>query len=263
MKFLRSIFFVVVSILSLSTLRGQDAAQQLDKAFARGDVDYVIKHYQDELSRGISLDVNGYFNLARAYQEESDLGRSILNYRRALRLAPKDPRILHNLAIVEGMTVDRFADSPSFLERSLTTLAYFFSSNELKVLELIAFGVMLAAFLCFKLSQRWQYRKAGFIISILGFFVVLYSLLMIGYQHYCLEKTAQEAVIVVKEVALQPLDTASTKPLDLHAGALVYVREIREDHARVALADGREGVLPLDAINFVVPQESKEINISI
>lgn len=56
-------------------------------AYINGDYHRAVVLYEEILSRGLSS-VKLYYNLANSYFKEDRLGKAILFYRRALRLAP-------------------------------------------------------------------------------------------------------------------------------------------------------------------------------
>jgi len=56
-----------------------------------------------------------YYNLGNAYYKQGDLGRAILNYVRAERLAPRDADVRANLELARAQTIDLLGPA----ERSL------------------------------------------------------------------------------------------------------------------------------------------------
>ena len=48
-----------------------------------------------------------YYNLGNAYYRNGELGWAILSYERALRLAPRDKYVRHNLQSAASQTTDR------------------------------------------------------------------------------------------------------------------------------------------------------------
>ena len=98
-----------------------------------------------------------------AFTQEGELGRAILYYNRALRLAPSDEDIRHNLEYAERMTKDNIESVPEFFLNSwLRTLRGSLSCTAWTVLSLAMFAAMLALGSVYLLSQRIAARKAGF-----------------------------------------------------------------------------------------------------
>ena len=60
-----------------------------EDAYAMGDFDGAIKNYESLLSSGASS-ASLFYNLGNAYYRKGIIGKSILNYERALKLDPSD-----------------------------------------------------------------------------------------------------------------------------------------------------------------------------
>ena len=74
--------------------------------YERGEYAGAVQLYESLVGQGYR-DAAIYYNLANAYVESGDLGRSILNYLRAEELSPRDPDILFNLDLARSRSVDR------------------------------------------------------------------------------------------------------------------------------------------------------------
>ncbi len=81
-----------------------------DPEQARNLYQRATLRYERILNAGVR---NGklYYNLGNAYFLRGDIGRAILNYRRAERLTPNDPKLHQNLAYVRDQRLDRI-DEP-------------------------------------------------------------------------------------------------------------------------------------------------------
>ena len=82
-------------------------------AYINGNFHSAAEVYEEILSRGVSS-VKLYYNLANAYFKEDRIGKAILYYKRALRLAPGNDDIRHNLSVAEARTKDNIEDIPEF-----------------------------------------------------------------------------------------------------------------------------------------------------
>ena len=68
-----------------------------NKAYMEGAYDKAIEEYCAILEGGeYSLEL--YYNLANAYFKMENIGKAILYYNKALRIAPSQEDVLHNLA---------------------------------------------------------------------------------------------------------------------------------------------------------------------
>jgi tetratricopeptide (TPR) repeat protein len=91
-------------ILSLQQIAGaatpptQERLQRAATAYSRGDYAAAITGYEALTEQGLSAAL--FYNLANSYAQAGQSGRAILNYERALRLAPSDADIRGNLELV-------------------------------------------------------------------------------------------------------------------------------------------------------------------
>lgn len=73
--------------------------QQGNEAYSRGEYPRAIEYYQ-QLTATAGFSASVLFNLANSYAQSGEIGRAVLNYERALRLAPGDSDIAGNLELV-------------------------------------------------------------------------------------------------------------------------------------------------------------------
>ena len=93
---------------------------QTDSLFAVANEAYKQKNYQNAIhsySDLVSLGYQSptlYYNIGNAYFKSEQLAKSILWYERALRLAPSNEDILHNLAFANNQIIDEMDIVPEF-----------------------------------------------------------------------------------------------------------------------------------------------------
>ena len=111
---------IIVTALLLMSVVGavaQTSAERWEvgnKAYIEGNYDKAIEEYTAILDGG-EYSMKLYYNLANAYFKTGAMGKAILYYNRALRIAPSQEDIRHNLALAEAQTKDRIAVIPEFL----------------------------------------------------------------------------------------------------------------------------------------------------
>ncbi len=86
-----------------------------NEAFAAGDYARAISLYTSALETGVE-DASIFSNLAAAYYRSGDLAGALLNYRRAEQYSPRDPDLVHNLALVRGSRQAVVGDETGFFE---------------------------------------------------------------------------------------------------------------------------------------------------
>lgn len=116
-------------------------------AYVNGDYHAAAEIYEGILAQGLSS-VKLYYNLANAYFKEGQLGKSILFYRRALRLAPGSDDIRYNLSVAEARTKDNIEQIPEFfLTEWMRGVRHTMSCTAWSILSLAALVCALALFL--------------------------------------------------------------------------------------------------------------------
>ena len=131
-------------------------------AYINGDFHTATEVYEQILSRGLTS-VKLYYNLANSYFKEGQLGKSVLFYRRALRLAPGNDDIRYNLSVAEARTKDNIEQIPEFfLSEWMRDVRHTMSCTAWSIFSLAALVCALALFLAYLLAQRLPLRKTGF-----------------------------------------------------------------------------------------------------
>jgi tetratricopeptide (TPR) repeat protein len=193
-----------------------------------------------------------YYNLGNAYFKQGDLGRAILNYRRAQRLDPRDADIAANLSIARAQTVDQLeapaegglADLVKITEEWLTLREAILLALTLWLL--IGFLAVLAL-----LKPVWR-RWSGIGLGMLALFLVI-GLISIANRSYT-EQNYPAAVVVAQEVDVTSGPGTSEQYLvefTLHAGAEVSLIESRSNWGRISLPGDLQGWIPAEAVERV------------
>ena len=192
-----------------------------------------------------------YYNLGNAYFKAGDLGRAILNYRRAQRLLPRDPDVVANLQLARAQTQDRLEAEDSgasvlFVRRILvewTTL------DEVAALALGLWVVLCALIVA---TLFWPRGRVGlrYGIVVVGILLAL-GILSVGL-HLFEERGRKPAVVVVANVGARsgPGSDYLTE-FSLHAGAEVRVLEERDGWTRIALPGDLQGWVLGEALKRV------------
>jgi hypothetical protein len=191
-----------------------------------------------------------YYNIGNAYFRSEDLGRAILNYKRALQYAPNDPNLQQNLAYARARRQDRIPEPENRqVLRTLFFWHYDFSLRVRATVFMCAFGLLWVA-LSIRLFRRsaWLHWAAGLSAVVC---VMMFGSLAVEYRR---QHDERPGVIVASRVVARKGDSetyekAFTEPL--HAGTEFTVLEDRGKWLEVALADGRTCWLPNEDVALV------------
>ena len=240
----RMTIFVMSLLMVLSVSASTISAEHWDagnKAYIEGNYDKSIEEYQAILDGG-EYSMKLYYNLANAYFKTGAIGKSILYYNKALRIAPSQEDIRHNLAIAEAQTKDRIAVIPEFfLNRWMRGVRNSMSCTAWSVLSLAAFGVLLIFALLFLLASRIRWRKMGFYCAMCSFILfIAFTSFAISSRNDMLQH--DEAIVMGTAISVKSSpDRSATDLFILHEGTKVKVLSEVDEWCEVVIADGKKG----------------------
>jgi len=261
----RALVMSIVFILSMSTivaapvtlaqdLSPTDAMLVANQAYEAGDYAEAAAGYEAVIAFGVhNKDI--YYNLGNAYFKLGDLGRAILNYRRAHYLDPRDSDVSTNLAIAQAQTIDQLDATPAGAWANLVQIAEeWLTLREATILALILWLIICGLAILWILLPSLR-RWTGIGMAIMGLFLAI-GLISIANRYYT-ERFYPPAVIVAQQVDVTggPGDADQyLVEFDLHSGAEVRLVESRPDWRRIALSGDLQGWVPAGAIELVVNQ---------
>ena len=217
-----------------------EAAEALDKAAAR---------YERDASDASFANGKLFYNLGNVYFMKDDLGRAILNYRKAERYLPFDKKLQDNMAFARSRRVDVIEEHEQ--KRVMKTL--FFLHYDLPLvwregILLIGFALFWAALA----ALRWH--KAGWLRWVAGLSCIVAVVFGVSVWLSYREQHQPSAVIVATTVdarkgGSEAYDKSFEKPL--HAGTEVTVTDDNGGWVEIRLGNGETGWLPKDDVGIV------------
>ena len=220
-------------------------------AYINGDYHAAAEAYEQILSRGLSS-MKLYYNLANAYFKEGRLGKSILFYHRALRLAPGNDDIRYNLSVAEARTKDNIEQIPEFfLTEWFRDVRHMMSCTVWSLISLGALVGALMLFLLYLLAQRLSMRKVGFYGTLVAVVVfMLTSWFAMGERREMLDDSKAVVMSISTAVKSSP-DKSATDLFVLHEGTLVEITARLDNWCEVTIADGKKGWLESKTIETI------------
>lgn len=220
-------------------------------AYINGDFHLAAETYEQIVDRGLGS-VKLYYNLANACFKEDRLGKAILYYERALRLAPGNDDIRYNLSVAEARTKDNIEDIPEFfLTTWLRGVRHAMGCTAWSLLSLAMLAAMLALFLLYLLAQRLTLRKAGFYGTVIAaLFFMLTTWFAVGERREMLDDTRAVVMMASTSVKSSPIKSA-TDLFVLHEGTVVTVTGRLDNWCEIAIADGKKGWLECKKIETI------------
>ncbi len=196
-----------------------------------------------------------FYNIGNAYFRMNDIGRAILNYRRAEQYIPGDRNLSENLRSARESRQDTFEEGQGAqVMRTLLFWHYDFTPR----LRSILFGVLsfgfwgLASVRFFRpgWSPTWSLALLGGLAALfLGSLVV----------ESAAEASQQAGVLVAPQVIARKGDGLSYEPAftdPLHAGTEFVQLEERTDWRHIEIPDGRQCWVPADTAEMLIIEPS-------
>lgn len=207
---------------------------------------YKNNNFEKAIALNETLLTNGcktatvYFNLGNAYFKNGNLGKAILCYERAERLAPNDEDVLHNLTFARLKTIDKVDVSKPFGMEALL-------KNTLSVLSSSAWGWLSIALLWLTFGLAVLFLFLSHHRGILLFGGCCSALLSCCFffaskKQFAIENKCSSAIITQSQSFIKSApDDSSTDLFQLHEGAKVLILDKVENYWKVKIADGRVG----------------------
>jgi tetratricopeptide (TPR) repeat protein len=215
---------------------GDDSFQKGNAAFAAGDFKSASKEYQAVVQSG-EWSANLFYDLGNAYFRDSDFGRAILNYERALQLDRNHPEADANLRLARDQT-HALELAPSALEKYLN----FGSTKSFTILAAILFWGTIILLILRRRKLLWM--SVGLLLTV-GCVLAAYKLE---------NGTRGQAIAVVvadnAEARVATADSAKSV-LALPPGSEVVILQERGDWSYAALPNDQRGWITTQAVEKV------------
>jgi len=191
-----------------------------------------------------------YYNLGNTYFLKDDLGKAILNYRRAARLGNYD-NIRKNLAFARSKRVDKVATKTE--RRVMQTLFFWHYDFSLKtkfLLSCVFFGIVC---LCITVVI-WFGRSVPWVVTaaICGILTICFLASVVVESKTQVDNVC--GVIIAKEVVARQGDGqnyALSFKEPLHEGTEFVLLENRLGWFHIKLSDGSDGWIPEDSADLI------------
>jgi len=191
-----------------------------------------------------------FYNMGNIHFLLDDIGRAVLNYRRAELYTPNDPNLAKNLAYARSMRQDKIKIKD---ESKIVQTLFFFHYDIGTRTRLSLLGISYVLFWVFagvKIFSKRPYTTWTLTISLL--FSLLFGISL--YVEHRQANTRLEGVILDHEVIARQGDAESYQPSyedPLHAGTEFILLEERDSWWQVELPDGRTCWIPAKSSELV------------
>lgn len=245
MKRIKILLIIPMMALAFTAKAGVDDSkalfQQANAAYDSGDYERAVEQYN-------AITDNGYdswelrYNMGNAYYRLDNIGQSILNYERALRMAPGKKIIKDNLTLARRQTADNIEELPRMflIEWALAFSQMMTFHGWLTLIAILAL-LGIAALSVFFISSEYKTRKTAFIISVVLCIIIIFSVAGATISSHNTTKD-NEAIITSPLVVVKGSpDGKSIDKFVLHEGTKVTIGDEQDEWWQIEIADGKSG----------------------
>ena len=243
-----TVFLVSIMSPSFTQTVVTDTANRAEAAYSRGDYQTAIALYEEALTGTDNPAL--YFNLGNAYYESGDIGRALLNYRRAQLFWPRDTDLNRNLGLVLSDRVDLQGEETGFGEGLAASTMNLVTVTELSVTVAAIWVLWFVELGTVIFRPVWR-QKLRISIVLTGLCLVI-GLGLLGGRLYIMSFRPSGVIVDASVQVMSGPGKDYLELFELHAGAELHVWDERNDWLQFALPDGRLGWLPQSAVEYVV-----------
>jgi hypothetical protein len=242
--------WICLLLLCFTTIvvQAQTSIERAAEAYNLQDYQTAITLYEETLSSGQG---NGatYYNLGNAYYEVGNLGRAMLNYRRAAIYMPRDSNLSINLARVRAQRTTITTGETDWLNQLATLTNDTLTLFELSILVFIVwilFFLMLAIGVIHGADSNYRLLMAIVGVILLG------GLMLMGSRIYVETQRPSAVVMADSAVVMSGPGLDYLSIYTIQAAAEVRIMENSGDWVRFVLPDGRRGWIAQSHLTLVI-----------
>lgn len=233
------------------------AASEADAAYQHGDYAQAIVRYTECYEQNVNSADMAY-NLGNAYFRADSLGKAILFYQKAQRLAPGNDDIRANLRFAESRRMDKVgenSDENPLLHALLTLHHALDIDTQWKLLLTLAWLISVAGISAIWSTpgRRKQWSLVGVVLLVV---IALPGLASAAYKLWIFE-THSLGVVIARSADVYSGPGKQYQVLnELHEGTSFEVREVQDGWVSIRVDDRIGGFLPIAQVGLVEESHS-------
>ncbi len=249
------IIFVIVTLssnsLNAEAINFEQQYEIAHQQYNEANFDSALVVYQSIYEAGFTS-AELLYNIGNTYFKLRQIPSAILYYERALKLAPNDTDILHNLAIANSRIIDKIEPVPQlFFKNWWETFYKMFSADWWAIISLIFLALFLLLLFTFIISGNRAIRKVSFFSGLL-FLLITIGTFGMASQKYYYTKSINEAIVFTPTITVKSSPSASSVDLFvLHEGTKVSLLDEVDGWKEIKIANGSVGWMPSESLKGI------------
>ncbi|MEO1288283.1 MAG: SH3 domain-containing protein [Chloroflexota bacterium] len=242
---IRMILCVVLMLtVSLQIVADNHTLDEAEDAYVGGNYEAAIAFYELAL---LNEGGNGvvYANLAHSYYMNGQIGKAMLNYRRAEQYLPRNTIIESQIQQIEQERVDGIIDNSDWLIRTTRLTRDYLTMTELSIIVFVLWSVFFVGIVFSRNRQG-----VSIAVGIVGMAVMIMGSLLLTRLY--IETERPSAVMIDEQVAVMSAPSNDFLTLFvLYEGIDLNVLENRDEWVRIQLVDGRQGWILESSLDYI------------
>ncbi len=231
-------------MLFCGMLTGKSFAQDAETFYKTGNTYYTNRQFEEaEKNYLLSVqkeekNVNALYNLGNTYYHLKKYPLAVLYYEKALKYAPGDKKIQHNIHYTNNLLFNKMTFSDEFfMSRWCTSFIHMTSAKQWTINVIILLWLGAALCLLYFFSGRKIFIRTGSIAFIIAA-ICMYA----GYKTYHAENNYLTAIITAQDAAVKKEPTGNSgMETSVAAGTKVDILDMDKDWMKIKLPDGKSG----------------------
>jgi len=239
---------IAVLVATILLVAFHAVAQEPEQMASQAAKAYNIKQYKEAIALYEKIIADGYesyalyYNLGNAYFRTNDNTHAIYYYEKALKLAPNNEDIKHNIEVVNSKLTDKVEMIPElFYKRWWIQLINLMNIDTLATVNIILLSLALLLIAVYRAVASILIRKISFWSGVFLFFFFLIGVLAAAQRNKYLSNQ-QEAIIFTEMVNIKSSPDENSKDIFvLHEGTKVKLLDVVAEWQEIRIANGSVG----------------------
>jgi tetratricopeptide (TPR) repeat protein len=249
---------IAVLVATILLVAFHAAAQDPEPLAAQAAKAYNTRQYPEAIAKYEKIIAGGYesyalyYNLGNAYFRNNENAQAILNYEKALKIAPNNEDLKHNIEVVNSKLTDKVEMVPElFYKRWWKLIVNMMDIDTLAIVNILLLSLALILVALYIAVSNILVRKISFWAGI--FLLLLFSVGVLAASqrnHYLANQ--HEAIVFTQMVNIKSSPDENSKDIFvLHEGTKVKLLDVIAEWQEIRIANGSVGWIKISDIRKI------------